>query len=71
MNATQLTRVKISGLTCHACQKLVEKFLKRIEGVEHVHVDIQTGKTEVLADRIITHAEIEHALENTAYQVER
>lgn len=63
--------VRLSGLTCHACQKLVEKFLKRIEGVKTVIVDLDSGKTSIIANRVIAIREIEQALANTAYQIER
>ena len=71
MNTDKITVVKLSGLTCHACQKLVAKSLKKIDGVKDVIVELETGKTTILADRIIPVIEVEHALEYTAYQVER
>ncbi len=71
MNTDEITTVKLSGLTCHSCQKLVTIYLKNIHGVKDVIVDLETGKTSIIADRTIPIPEVEHALQNTAYQVER
>lgn len=71
MNTDEVTVVKLSGLTCQACQKLVAKTLMKIDGVKDVIVELETGKTTILADHIIPVIEVEHALKYTAYQVER
>jgi len=71
MNTDQTTTVRLSGLTCHACQKLVTKYLKSIHGVKDVIVDLETGMTTITANRAIPIPEIELALQNTAYQIER
>lgn len=71
MNTDETTTVTLSGLTCHACQKLVTKYLKNIHGVKDVIVDLETGKTSIMADRVIPVLEVEHVLQNTTYQIER
>lgn len=71
MNTDETTTVKLSGLTCSSCQKLVTKYLKNIHGVKDVIVDLETGKTSIIADRVIPILEVEHALENTPYQIEK
>lgn len=63
-----ITTIKLSGLTCGACQKLIGKRIKSIDGVEDVIVD-ESGETQMIADRLITVAEVKKILENTPYSV--
>ncbi len=67
----ETTTITLSGLTCHACQKLVTTYLKNIHGVKDVVVDLETGQTSIVADRVIPIPEVELALQNTAYQIEK
>lgn len=60
---------QLSGLTCPACEKLIEKRVKKIPGVEEVRVWAKDGKTEITADRIISLEEIEKILIGTPYKV--
>lgn len=60
--------IKISGLTCSACQKLISKRLMKIDGVESVSVEL-TGKTDIKAKRTINDIEIKKMLEGTLYQI--
>ena len=53
MNTDATTTVKLSGLTCHACQKLVTTYLKNIHGVKDAIVDLETGMTTITASRAI------------------
>jgi len=71
MNTDATTTVRLSGLTCHACQKLVTTYLKNIHGVKDAIVDLETGMTTITADRAIPVSEVERALQNTAYRVEK
>ncbi|HSW97030.1 MAG TPA: heavy metal-associated domain-containing protein [Candidatus Saccharimonadales bacterium] len=61
--------IKISGLTCAACQKLITKRLKTIEGIQDVAVAI-TGETEITAQQIIDKTKIAGVLVGTQYAVE-
>ena len=63
------TTVKLAGLTCSACQKVIEKRLSKISGVSSVIVSLEDGKTDVTADRNITTEEIKNALEGTKYVI--
>ena len=62
-----ITNIKLSGLTCPACQKLVSKRIKSIEGVAEVNVGL-SGKTDITAERSISEEEVEKVLEGTGYQ---
>lgn len=61
--------VKISGLTCGACQRLIAKRIKTINGVADAVVAL-TGKTEITAQKMIDKREIAKVLEGTKYAVE-
>lgn len=60
---------QLSGLTCPACEKLIEKRVKKILGVEKVRVSVKDGKTEIAANRIISLKELEKILIGTPYKV--
>lgn len=63
------TKIKLNGLTCCACQKIVEKRLKNINGVEKIGVDLNSGNVQIVADRIIDKFEILKVLEGTEYKI--
>lgn len=54
---------------CGACQKVIEKKLMKIEGVEKVNVEL-SGEAIITAKRPINIDEVRLALEGTDYQVE-
>lgn len=60
---------KLSGLTCPACKKLIEKRVKSISGVTSVEVNQDTGETTLESSRDIQSLEIKKALRDTPYQV--
>jgi copper chaperone CopZ len=60
--------IKLTGLTCGACQKLITKRIMKIEGVNQVRVELN-GKTEIEAERNIEKSEIQKVLEGTQYKV--
>lgn len=63
------TNIQLAGLTCGACQKVTQKYIGKIDGVQDVHVDLQTGVATITADRTISTEEVMKALEGTHYQV--
>ena len=65
----QTTKLQLSGLTCSACEKVITKRLKTIEGVQDVSVSAQSGHTSISASRNITDDEVTKALQNTHYRV--
>ena len=56
----------LTGLTCGACVKLIQKKLGRIQDVLAVQADL-TGAVTVSADREIAKEEILSALTGTQY----
>lgn len=60
--------IKLSGLTCRACQKLITKRILKISGVKNVEVELN-GKTQIEADRNISQEEITQVLKGTEYKI--
>lgn len=60
---------KLSGLTCPACKKIIEKKLYTIPGVFGAIVDHKTQTASIDANRIIQTLEIKDVLEGTQYEV--
>jgi copper chaperone CopZ len=61
-------KIKLTGLTCVACQKLISKRISKIDGVENVDVALD-GETNINAARAISNEEIMNVLEGTKYQI--
>lgn len=62
------TLIKLSGLTCSACQKLTSKRILTIPGVSDVSVELD-GKATITADKDITVDDVKRVLEGTHYEV--
>lgn len=58
----------LTGLTCAACQKLIQKRILKIEGVNDVVVEL-SGQTSIKASRKITSGEVADVLKDTKYAV--
>ncbi|MEK7185916.1 MAG: heavy metal-associated domain-containing protein [Patescibacteria group bacterium] len=65
---TKVTTLKLTGLTCSACQKLISRKIKSIASVEDVTVEL-SGKTQIKAQREISENEVKKALKGTHYAV--
>lgn len=59
----------LTGLTCEACVKLVNKRLGTISGVKQASAELP-GHVTLSADREVTKEEIGKALEGTDYRVQ-
>ena len=66
---SNVSTFQIAGMTCDACQKVIQKRLGKLEGVTEVFADKTTGMTEVTANRSIDADEIQDALKGTDYSV--
>ena len=64
------TKLKISGLTCEACERLSSKRIGRLDGVTAVTVSKDSGEALIEASRGLTAAEVNEALKDTAYRAE-
>lgn len=45
--SSEITELKIEGMSCNHCQKAVEEALGGVAGVEHVEVDLEGGRARV------------------------
>lgn len=64
-----ITKIKLSGLTCPACQKVTQNLIGAISGVTNVSVDLGTGTTKIEATREISKEEVKEILKETHYKV--
>ncbi|KKQ01959.1 MAG: Copper chaperone CopZ [Candidatus Roizmanbacteria bacterium GW2011_GWA2_36_23] len=64
-----LSNIKLSGVTCGACEKVIKSRLKAIQGVVEVKVNIGDGQTIISSSQQITKEEIKNALAGTHYQI--
>lgn len=63
------TNIKISGISCGACVKLIQKRIGAIEGVQEVNIDKDSGQTEIISLRAIPIEEIKSSLKDTNYDL--
>lgn len=61
--------IKITGITCDACVRLIQKRVGGIKSVTDVVVNKDTGETKIFADREITKEDIEYVLADTEYKI--
>ena len=64
----ETTTLTLTGLTCAACQKLIQKRILKIDGVQDVTVEL-SGQTSIKASRKITSDEVAGVLKDTKYTV--
>ncbi len=68
MSNQKSLKLQLSGLTCDACMRVIEKRIKKIIDVHDVKIDL-LGNTEILSDRQINPNEVIKVLEGTHYKV--
>ena len=61
--------IKIIGITCDACVRLIQKRVGGIKGVTDVVVNKNTGETKIFASRKISKEDIEYILADTEYKI--
>lgn len=61
-------KIKFGGLTCGACQKVIQRRIGKISGVESVAVEIN-GNTQITVANILSKSDVEKALEGTPYKI--
>ncbi|HBE90534.1 MAG: hypothetical protein A3E37_05675 [Candidatus Andersenbacteria bacterium RIFCSPHIGHO2_12_FULL_46_9] len=60
--------IQLTGLTCEACVKMVQKRLRRLPNVQDVDVKVD-GQTIIVADQEFKPDVIKQALADTPYQL--
>lgn len=58
--------LSVQGMTCGSCVKHVTKALESLGGVESVHVDLQSGRVQVLRNTNQSD-DLIHALDEEGY----
>ena len=59
----------VSGMTCGHCVKAVTTEVARIEGVNAVDVDLDSGRVTVTSDRPVEQAELKAAVDEAGYEL--
>lgn len=62
-------RFQVTGMTCEHCQRAVTTEISRINGVEHVDVDLASGTVTIDAGTPVTHEAIASALDEAGYRL--
>jgi len=69
LSSTDLN-LRITGMTCHSCELLIERSWKNLPGVENVKVNAGTGKATLKTDGSkITLHELQSAVGNHQYKI--
>ena len=61
--------LKISGITCESCIKLIKKKIGKLDGVSDVIIQGNNGETSVQSANKLNVLDIVTALKDTPYQV--
>lgn len=66
------TEIRVAGMDCESCAVAIEAALRRLDGVEGVEVDLQTGLTRVVhGDHQIGKGILEQRIEELGFRVLR
>ena len=61
--------VTIEGMMCNHCKNKVESFLKELENVTKVKVNLANKKAEIYSNAVISDEDIKKTITNLGYQV--
>lgn len=61
--------VKVKGMSCQHCVKMVTKALQNLEGVRSVDVNLERAEARIEADRPVDVAVIKEALKKAGYEL--
>lgn len=65
----QTLHVKISGITCDACFKLIKKKLMKLSSVTDVSIKDGSGETTITSGQLVSEADVINALQGTEFTV--
>ncbi|GET21656.1 heavy-metal-associated domain-containing protein [Prolixibacter denitrificans] len=60
---------QITGMTCEGCKKLVHDSLLKVDGVDQVDIDLESGQGTIDSKNIVQIAVLQRALSNTLYKI--
>ena len=64
-----VTRYTVSGMTCDHCVRTVTETISKLPGVEHVDIDLASGKVEVRSAAALDRSDLAHALDEAGYEL--
>jgi copper chaperone len=67
---SDMTTLKVKGMTCQHCVMAVQKALAYLDGVQKIEVDLGKGGVRFENPKGISADKIREAIENAGYQVE-
>ena len=62
--------LKISGITCDACIRLITLKVKRIEGVSDICITDKNGDATIASTKPITIDMVKESLKHTTYKID-
>ncbi len=66
-SSSYTTTFSVEGMTCASCVRIVERSLKRLEGIEYVSVNLATEKAMLLSDRPLDRETLENSVAASGY----
>lgn len=61
--------IKVKGMTCQHCVKMVTKALQSLQGVRNVEVSLEKAEARIESDRPITSDILREALKKAGYDL--
>ncbi|MGC8720239.1 MAG: heavy-metal-associated domain-containing protein [Thermodesulforhabdaceae bacterium] len=61
--------VKVKGMSCQHCVKMVTKALQSLEGVRSVDVSLEKAEARIESDKLIDVGVIREALKKAGYEL--
>jgi len=62
-------QLKIQGMHCKSCEILIERKLRKIEGLHKVNVHLASGKADLYCSRDLSLEEIKEAISDVQYKI--
>lgn len=61
--------IKIKGMTCQHCVKMVTKALQSLQGVRNVEVNLEKAEARIESDRLIDSEILRETLKKAGYDL--
>lgn len=59
----------VRGMSCDHCKQTVMQAIRSVDGVSHVHVDLETGKVSVTFVHSVQDDAVKAAIRDAGYEV--
>jgi len=64
-----MATITVKGMSCNHCKASVEDTLSKMEGIQDVHVDLQSGKVEYTETQPVEKERLRKAIEKIGFEV--